>query len=159
MRISTPQTSVQVSGVDGGPLLTAPLSEQRKQVEKSEAALQKYREANNRISTENSQNIVVQKLTNLNSAVTTAKTERINKEALYRQLQSVRQEPAAIQSFPAVMSNPYIQRLKSELRSREAGVQLASELGDRFGAGQSAVAPRRSKAKLRPRSQTCRVDR
>jgi capsular exopolysaccharide synthesis family protein len=112
--------------------LTTQLAEQRKQVEKTEAALQQYRESHDRISTEDAQDIVVQKLTSLNTAVTTAKTERINKEALYRQLQAVRNDPEATQSFPAVMSNPYIQRLKAEVADLERQrVQLSSELGDR----------------------------
>ena len=70
--------------------LTNQLAAQRKLVQESEIALQKYREQHDTISTENSSNIVVQKLTNLNTAVTTAKTDRIQKEALYRQLQAAK---------------------------------------------------------------------
>ena len=62
------------------------LGEQRKQVEASEQALQQYREQTDSVSLEDKQNIVVQKLADLNAAVTRAKTERIQKEALYNQI-------------------------------------------------------------------------
>ena len=46
----------------------------------------RYREQNDAISLEDRENIVVQKLADLNAAVTQAKTERIQKEAMYSQL-------------------------------------------------------------------------
>src|SRR5262249_38591122 len=65
------------------------LGEQRKAVEKSEAALQAFREKNGAVSVaDNSSNIVMARLTDLNAALTKAKTERINREALYNQLKS-----------------------------------------------------------------------
>ena len=67
---------------DANDWLGGQLAEQRKQVEAAEAKLQAYREQNDAISLEDRQNIVVQKLTDLNSAVTRAKTERIQKEAM-----------------------------------------------------------------------------
>ncbi len=62
------------------------LAEQRRKVETSELALQKYRERGNSLSLDAGQNIVVQRLNALNSAVTQAKTDRIAIESLYRQL-------------------------------------------------------------------------
>src|SRR5215203_3464441 len=70
--------------------LSERLTEQRKALEASEAALQAYRERNGAVSVADSaSNIVVQRLTDLNSALTKAKTERINKEALYNQLKAM----------------------------------------------------------------------
>lgn len=89
------------------------LSEQRKNVEGSEVALQKYREQNDAISTEDPQ--VTQKLAELNSAVTRAKTDRIYKETLYNQLQAIKDDSAALATFPPVHSNAFVQQLKSEL--------------------------------------------
>ena len=62
------------------------LAEQRKDVEGAETRLQQYREQNDALSLEDRQNIVVQKLADLNAAVTKAKTERLQKEAMYREL-------------------------------------------------------------------------
>jgi capsular exopolysaccharide synthesis family protein len=107
------------------------LAEQRKQVEAAEAKLQQYREQNDAISLEDRENIVVQKLTDLNAAVTKAKTERIQKEAMYRQLTAIQGTPA-LDTFPAILGNQYIQQQKAELASlQRQQAQMADKLGDR----------------------------
>jgi polysaccharide biosynthesis transport protein len=111
--------------------LNQQLAEQRKKVEESEAALQRYRETHGDIAVEDRQNIVVQRLADLNGAVTRVKTSRIEKEALYNQLRSL-QGTAAVDSFPAVVANEYIQRLKSELGDlQRQQAQLSERYGDR----------------------------
>ena len=107
------------------------LSGQRKQVEAAEAALQRYKEANDAISLEDRENIYVQKLGDLNSAVTRAKTDRFEKEALYNQLQSIQSNSAALDSFPAILSNPFIQQQKAEMADLQR--QFAS-VQERLGA-------------------------
>jgi polysaccharide biosynthesis transport protein len=107
------------------------LGEQRKQVEAAETALQRYREQNDAISMEDRENIVVQKLADLNTAVTRAKTERIQKEAVYRQLTAI-QGTAALDTFPAILGNQYIQQQKAELASlQRQQAQMADKLGER----------------------------
>src|SRR5207244_1518886 len=110
--------------------LNARLAEQRKQVEDTEAALQRYREQNQAIPPEDTTNIVVKKLEQLNQAVTAAKTKRLEQEALYQQLLSVQNDPANLDAFPAVLSNQYIQQQRSELSilMREEG-RLAQTFG------------------------------
>lgn len=108
------------------------LGEQRKEVEAAEGALQRYREENEAISLEASENIVVQKLGDLNAAVTRAKTLRIEKEALYNQLQVSQANPAALDTFPAILSNAFIQQQKAELANlQRQQAQLAERLGDK----------------------------
>ena len=80
--------------------LGARLAEERKAVETAEAKLQQYREQNDAISLEDRENIIVQKLADLNAAVTRAKTERIQKEAMYQQLQAIAGRPGAARHFP-----------------------------------------------------------
>jgi uncharacterized protein involved in exopolysaccharide biosynthesis len=106
------------------------LAEQRKQVEIAEAKLQAYREQNDAISLEDRQNIVVQKLTDLNSAVTRAKTERIQKEAMYSQLRAIEHNPAALDTFPAILSNTFIQQQKGELAQLQ---QQRAQLSEKYG--------------------------
>jgi capsular exopolysaccharide synthesis family protein len=89
------------------------LSEQRKNVEASELALQRYREVNQATSTEDPQ--VTQKLAELSTAVTRAKTDRLYKETLFRQLEAIRGDRAALATFPPVLSNTFVQQLKSQL--------------------------------------------
>jgi capsular exopolysaccharide synthesis family protein len=108
------------------------LAEQRQQVEQSETALQRYREDNDAVSLDERQNIVVQKLADVNSAVTAARTERIEKEARYDQLRAIQDDREALDTFPAILSNGFIQQQKGELAvlQRERA-QLAENLGDR----------------------------
>ena len=107
------------------------LAEQRKKVEESEAALQRYKEAHGAVAVEDRQNIVVQRLADLNGAVTKVKTARIEKEAQYNQLRSL-QGSLALDSFPAVIANEYIQKLKSDIGDlQRQQAQLAEKYGDR----------------------------
>lgn len=107
--------------------LTDRLAEQRKQVQTAEEALQQYRERNDAISIEDRENIVVQKLADLNAALTRAKTLRLEKEAVYDQLNRNRSNPAVIDTFPAVMANGFIQNLKAELASLQRQKASLSE--------------------------------
>jgi capsular exopolysaccharide synthesis family protein len=108
------------------------LAEERKRVEQSESALQAYREQHDAVSLAEGQDIVVQKLADLNAVVTRAKTNRIEKEAQYRELVAANQDRAALDSFPAILANGFIQQLKSELaRLQREYSQLSETLGER----------------------------
>jgi capsular exopolysaccharide synthesis family protein len=108
------------------------LAEQRRQVEAAETALQQYREQHDAISLQDHENIVVQKLSDLNAAVTQAKTERFQKQAVYNQLQSLDGRGGALDTFPAILSNTYIQQQKAELAQLQSQhSQLSEKLGDK----------------------------
>src|SRR3954454_3707009 len=107
------------------------LAEQRKKVEESEAALQRYKETHDAVAVEDRQNIVVQRLADLNAAATKAKTGRIEREAQYSQLKSLQGTPA-VDTFPAVLANDYIQKLKSDIGDlQRQQAQLADKYGER----------------------------
>ena len=108
------------------------LTEQRKQVEASEQALQRYREQTDSVSLEDKQNITVQKLSDLNAAVTRAKTERIQKETLYKQVKAIEHDRAALDTFPAVLSNAFIQQLKGQAADlQRQRASLAEKYGEK----------------------------
>jgi capsular exopolysaccharide synthesis family protein len=108
------------------------LSEQRARLASSEAALQAYMASHDAVSVEDRQNIVVQKLSELNTAVTRAKTDRMSKEALYEQLQAVRDNKMALDSLPIVLTNPVLQQLRGQLADLEQKeLRMSQELGDR----------------------------
>lgn len=110
--------------------LAQQLADQRRQVEASERALQEYRERNDAVSLEDRQNIVVQKLADLNAAVTRARTERIQKEAAYNQIRAVQNNRAALDTLPAVVSNTFIQSQKAELAElQRQQAQMSERLG------------------------------
>ena len=106
------------------------LSEQRKAVEASESALQAFKERHGAVSVaDTASNIVVARLTDLNSALTKAKTERINKESLYNQLRSM-EGTGSIDALPSILSNDYIQKLKTELADLQ---RQQAQMADRYG--------------------------
>src|SRR5206468_3765154 len=108
------------------------MAEQRKNLEAGELALQQYREDNDAISLEDHQNIVVQRLADLNGAVTRARTTRIEKEALYNQLRAIQSNRGALDTFPAILANPFVQQLKGELASlQRQQAEVGEKLGDR----------------------------
>jgi len=112
--------------------LTQRLGEQRKEVESSEQALQRYRERTADVSLEERQNIVVQRLAELNAAVTRARTDRIQREAAYKQLTAIQRDRAALDTFPSILSNGFIQQLKAELLAlQNQESQVNQKLGER----------------------------
>jgi polysaccharide biosynthesis transport protein len=112
--------------------LNARTAEQRKALEHSEQALQQYREKTGAMALEDRQNIVVQRLADLNAAVTRARTDRIEKESVYNQIRAIQSDRAAVDTFPAILNNVFIQQLKGQLNElqRQKG-QLAEKLGAR----------------------------
>lgn len=105
---------------------------ERKKLESSEQALQRYREKGDAVALEDRQNIVVQRLADLNAAYTKARTDRFEKEALYNQLKSLQKDRAALDTFPAILSNTFIQQLKSQLADlQRQQAQMADRLGEK----------------------------
>jgi capsular exopolysaccharide synthesis family protein len=119
-----------LAATSGAEWLTKRLAEQRNQVSATETALQTYRADQDAISLSDRQNIVGQKLQDLNAAVTRAKTDRILRETQYQQIQGIKGNPAALEAHPLVAANSFIQTLKaqnSELARQDA--QLSDRLG------------------------------
>ena len=94
--------------------LAGELARQQQKVEDGERALAEYRETNDALSLEDRQNIVVARLNQLNDTVTRAKTNRVQKEALYEQVQALG-PAAAPESIPAILQNAYLQSIKTRL--------------------------------------------
>lgn len=110
--------------------LSERLAEQRKAVEASEAALQEFREKNGTVAVADAgSDIVVARLTDLNSALTKAKTERINKESLYNQLRSA-EGTGGVDALPVILSNDYIQKMRSDLSDLQ---RQQAQLAERYG--------------------------
>jgi succinoglycan biosynthesis transport protein ExoP len=112
--------------------LNARLVEQRRQVEATELALQRYREDNADVSLSEQQNIIVRKLAELSTAATTAKTERIDAESLFVQVQKVRDTSDLSDALPIILSNTFVQQLKTERANLQRELsKLTERLGDR----------------------------
>jgi len=104
--------------------LQGKLAELKDRVEKSEAALNRYRRDRGIISLDNRENIVVDRLAALNKRLTEAEADRIGLEAQTRLIRKNEYE-----ALPAVIDNRLIQTLKGDL-ARLAGerADLATQL-------------------------------
>ncbi len=104
----------------------------RRQLEESEAALQRYRQERSLVSIDlqESHNIHIQKLNDLNAALTQAKTKRMEKENLFNELNRIAQDPQMVESMSAVVANPLIQQLKAEyVRVKGKYAELSQKYG------------------------------
>jgi capsular exopolysaccharide synthesis family protein len=117
---------------DAREFLEAKLAELRERVGKSEDALNAFRRGKGIISLSEKENIVVERLTDLNRRLTEAEVERIGLES-QAQLIKGRQ----YDSLPGVINNPLIQNLKGQLVNLEG--QYAN-LAAQFKSGYPAVA-------------------
>jgi capsular exopolysaccharide synthesis family protein len=108
------------------------LVELKDRVEKSEAALNRYRRDKGILSLDDKENIVVERLADLNKHLTEAEVERI---ALEGQVRLIRKR--AYDSLPAVINSPLIQTLKQQLARLEAEY---AHLSTQFKPGYTQVA-------------------
>jgi polysaccharide biosynthesis transport protein len=102
----------------------------KEKVEKAENALQLYKEKEQIVSLEDRQNIIVQKLEDLNTALTKARTGKIDLETLYNQTKKLSDKPDMIESIPDVMKSHLIQELKKDYINMRAEI---TKLTDRYG--------------------------
>jgi polysaccharide biosynthesis transport protein len=108
--------------------LDGKLVELRARVEKSEATLNAYRRDKGILSLSDKENVVVERLTDLNRRVTEAEAERIGLEAQARLIRN-----RDYDSLPAVINSALIQSLKAQLaRQEEDYASLDSQFTSRY---------------------------
>ncbi|MBI4515433.1 MAG: polysaccharide biosynthesis tyrosine autokinase [Deltaproteobacteria bacterium] len=100
------------------------LTELKQKVETTEAALNRYRKQHHIISLDARENIVVDRLGDLNKRLTQAQADRIQFESQYQLIQARNYE-----ALPAVISSPLIQRLKQSVADLEAKY---AQMGQKF---------------------------
>ena len=93
----------------------------------AELELQKFKEKNNVVSFEESQNTVMQRLKELSTALTEAKKKRLEAQGRYEEVKKVLKNPELAESFPGVVDNDLIRQLKAELASAEAELAQVSK--------------------------------
>ncbi len=112
------------------------LTEVKEKLQVSEAALNAYRRDKGIISLDDKENIVVDRLADLNDLLTEAEAQRINLEADVKLIES-----RAYDSLPAVSNNTLVQALKSQLAEREGEyVELAAQFKHAYPPVQQAKA-------------------
>ena len=100
---------------DAREFLNQKKTELQQKLEKSEVELNKFRRANGVISVEKGENIVVDRLMDLNKQLTAARAQRIEAESLYRTV-----EKKDYQDLAEVMKQGLVQQLKSNVANLEA---------------------------------------
>jgi len=105
------------------------LEKQRRKVQESEQKLQDYQMQNNAVGVDDRQNVIVQGQADLNTNLIRAKTDRIDKQELYKTLMSLQGNRAALESHSAIISSDLVQGVKKtadDLRRRKV------ELSNRY---------------------------
>ena len=108
--------------------LTEEVAKQQNTVQASERMLAEYRENQNALSLEDRQNIIVSRLNQVNDAAARARTNRIQKQALYNQVSTAKDR----ESLSAIASNPFVQQLKTRIGELQRDkVRLEERYGDK----------------------------
>jgi polysaccharide biosynthesis transport protein len=102
----------------------------KEKLHKSELAVQQYREDHHAVSLEEKQNIVVEKLKELNQKVTNARSERIRFEADIATIQRAKKNPQDLLLLSSVTSLPVVADLRRQISDREADF---AQLKERYG--------------------------
>ncbi len=119
---------------DAAGWLQEQLYEKEKTVKKAETGLQEYKESEKIVSLEDRQNIIVQKLKDLNEVLTKARAERISIETLYKQVENLSNKPDMIESIPYVLEgDSFLQTLKRDYINTKAEItKLSGKYGEKF---------------------------
>ena len=105
------------------------IQEMKTKVEESERLLQEYKEKNELVSLEDTQNIIVQKLAQLSTAATEAKSARLTAESKYRQVEELKRQGRNLETLPEVGGSTLILDLKTAHATKEGDL---SELLKRY---------------------------
>jgi succinoglycan biosynthesis transport protein ExoP len=109
---------------EAGAWLANEADEQSRKVRSAEAAMQAFKEKEGLVSIDERRTLLEQKLKDLGAALTAANTRRLQKEALYSQMQGA----ANPEDLPGVIDSPLIQSLRTELANLERqGAQLEAK--------------------------------
>jgi polysaccharide biosynthesis transport protein len=102
--------------------LTGQLEDLKAKVERADEALQAFGSKHDIISLEDKENITMQRLTELNEALTKAEAERMTREVIYKQ-----PKDRNFDALPAILDNKLIQELKQAYINLEAQYMKLSE--------------------------------
>jgi succinoglycan biosynthesis transport protein ExoP len=102
--------------------LTSQLDDLKAKVERSDEALQVFGSKHDIISLDEKENVTMQRLTELNETLTKAESERMAKEALYKQTKELN-----FDALPAILENKLIMDLKQAFIQLEAQYMKLSE--------------------------------
>jgi capsular exopolysaccharide synthesis family protein len=117
----------QLAGETAAAFLSREAETLRAKLEKSEQALQDYKEKTGSVSLENRQNIVVEKLRELSSELTRANADRLRAEADYAQIEAARDNPEMLLTINSIAAHPSVVALREMLAGQEGELAKLSQ--------------------------------
>ncbi|HID29312.1 MAG TPA: hypothetical protein EYP19_04830, partial [Desulfobacterales bacterium] len=110
--------------------MTAKAEAERKKLEKSERALQRYKREHDLITVENKLTLYPEKLTRFSNQLSESESKLKELENLYEQIVAVQGNPQALETIPTVSRNQVIISLRSQILKAQ---QLIKELSKKYG--------------------------
>ena len=115
---------------EGDKFLVGEAERLKKNLETAEQALQEYREKNHAVSLEEKQNIVVERLKDLNSRVAKAQNDTLAIESDLAQLDKIGRQPERLLSIGSIANAQSVLDVRKVLTDKEAAFAV---LGQRYG--------------------------
>ncbi len=110
--------------------MTSKAAAERKKLEESERALQKYKRDQNLVTVENKLTIYPEKLAQASRKLSESENRQKELKALYNQIIKVQDNSQALETIPALAQNPAIVSLRSQILKAQ---QLIKELSKKYG--------------------------
>ena len=136
--------------------MTAKADEERKKLEKSELALQKYMRDNDLVTVENKLAVYPQKLAEFSKQLSAAQAEQKEYEALYEQIQATGKNYKNIETIPVFAENTVLQGLREKVYTAE---QKIKELSKKYGYKHPVMIQAKSEKDLLLKEQRSEVNR
>ncbi len=124
----------------------------RAKLDDSERKMQEFRDREKVVDLGGGGSVASQELSIMTERLSQARRERIDKETLYRQVQSVRASGGRLDSIPSVLAYPLVSELKDQELNAERDV---SDLSQRYG----PLHPKLQEAKTRLSTAKTALDR
>jgi len=110
--------------------MTAKAEAERKKLEASERALQKYKRDHDLVTVENKLTLYPEKLTQFSNQLSESESTLKELEDLYEQIVAVQDNPQALETIPTLSKNQVIISLRSQILKAQ---QLIKELSKKYG--------------------------
>ena len=125
--------------------MTGKAEEERKKLESSEKALQKYMRDNDIVTVENKLAIYPQKLSQFSSELSSAQAKVKELEAIYHQIEKAGNKSSLIETIPLFAGNDVLQNLRERIYAAEQNIR---ELSKKFGYKHPTIIQAKAEKKL-----------
>ncbi|MCI5134473.1 MAG: polysaccharide biosynthesis tyrosine autokinase [Candidatus Electrothrix sp. AW2] len=136
--------------------MTIKADEERKKLEDSERALQKYMRKNDIVTVENKLAVLPERLSQFSSELSVAQTEEKKHAAVYRQIRSAGKNTKKLEAIPLLSNNSELQDIRAEIFAAEQNIR---ELSKRYGEKHPMMIKARADQRLLQKKKRTEIDR